>query len=290
MNSGLTSSAGLYMKTLGLGFANIKMNVPSSSNSSVTLSSMVFISVQPETAATKLALTPGVGWNGIASSCNAFVATAQNELGTVEPLPAGKILLNTSMSGTSSFYTDSSCTAGNQITSSLAFPAGSSFTAYYRGTLSSGSLNDNLNVQYNSTTSTPNIWLNGSLQETFYTPTSVLSVQYPGTSPTSGVLIPSPTYPNSQSYTLTVLNNGPIMATGLSGRAFSDPTYSYLGGAYPGTGGTCGASLSPGANCTVIINVTPTASSTSYSSFFTVDYAYDAYTASTGPYLSYYSN
>jgi hypothetical protein len=65
----------------------------------------------------------------------------------------------------------------------------------------------------------------------------------------------------SYSKSFTVSNTGSVdvknVAAGTA--AFSAPFY-YKGGSFPGTGGTCGGTLTSGSNCTVIVNFLPTAS------------------------------
>ncbi len=56
--------------------------------------------------------------------------------------------------------------------------------------------------------------------------------------------------------TITVVHSGPIAATSMSLGALSAP-YSFKGGTYPGTGGTCSDSLSSG-SCTMVIDFAPT--------------------------------
>ncbi|HMN68446.1 MAG TPA: hypothetical protein PKC28_07890, partial [Bdellovibrionales bacterium] len=48
---------------------------------------------------------------------------------------------------------------------------------------------------------------------------------------------------------LTVTNSGSLAATTVAGSGLAAP-FTFKGGAYPGTGGTCGGSLNAGANCT----------------------------------------
>ncbi len=59
-------------------------------------------------------------------------------------------------------------------------------------------------------------------------------------------------------HTFTISNTGGAEASTMSGGGLSAP-FSYKGGAYPGTGGTCGVNLSASSNCTVIVTFTPTA-------------------------------
>lgn len=61
--------------------------------------------------------------------------------------------------------------------------------------------------------------------------------------------------------TLTVTNGGGFTASGVGAGAMSAP-FTYKGGAFPGTGGTCSASLAPAANCTVVVTFAPSAGGT----------------------------
>ena len=60
----------------------------------------------------------------------------------------------------------------------------------------------------------------------------------------------------SSTKTITVVHSGPIAATSMSLATLSAP-YSFKGGTYPGTGGTCSDSLSSG-SCTMVIEFAPT--------------------------------
>ena len=71
--------------------------------------------------------------------------------------------------------------------------------------------------------------------------------------------------------TFTVLNQGAVSASSLSGAALSAP-FSFKGGTYPGTGGTCGTSLSRAASCTVVVTFQPTLNAASTA---TVSIAYN---------------
>jgi alpha-tubulin suppressor-like RCC1 family protein len=66
--------------------------------------------------------------------------------------------------------------------------------------------------------------------------------------------------------TFTITNVGGVAATAMAGAALSAP-YSYLGGAYPGTGGTCGATLGAAGTCTVLVKYSPTSAVVSNSTF-----------------------
>ncbi|MCB0367503.1 MAG: choice-of-anchor D domain-containing protein, partial [Bdellovibrionales bacterium] len=63
---------------------------------------------------------------------------------------------------------------------------------------------------------------------------------------------------SSNDYTFTVNNTGGVTAAGISGTGLAAP-FTFKGGSYPGTGGTCGASLAGGGSCTLVVNYSPTA-------------------------------
>lgn len=56
---------------------------------------------------------------------------------------------------------------------------------------------------------------------------------------------------------LTLNNSGTVNATALSASTLSAP-FSYKGGSYPGTGGTCGTSLLASGSCTMVVRFSPT--------------------------------
>lgn len=60
----------------------------------------------------------------------------------------------------------------------------------------------------------------------------------------------------SSTQTITISHSGPVAATGISFSGLSAP-YQFKGGTYPGTGGTCGTTLSSG-SCTLVIDFSPT--------------------------------
>ncbi len=64
---------------------------------------------------------------------------------------------------------------------------------------------------------------------------------------------------NSAQKSFTVTNTtdrGIVSATGISASALSTP-YAFKGGAYPGTGGNCGATLASSATCTIVLTFDP---------------------------------
>ncbi|HVU51293.1 MAG TPA: choice-of-anchor D domain-containing protein, partial [Polyangia bacterium] len=64
---------------------------------------------------------------------------------------------------------------------------------------------------------------------------------------------------STHGHTFTVTNGGGVDATSLAGSFIGAP-FSYAGLIYPGTNGTCGASLAAGATCTVVVSFAPTVS------------------------------
>jgi len=58
----------------------------------------------------------------------------------------------------------------------------------------------------------------------------------------------------------TITNNGALTASFLGDSNISSAPFSYKGGSYPGTGGTCQSTLAPEASCTVVVDFSPMAS------------------------------
>lgn len=61
---------------------------------------------------------------------------------------------------------------------------------------------------------------------------------------------------SSNDFTFTVTNSGDVPATAVTGSGLAAP-FTFLGGTYPGTGGTCGTTIAVG-TCTIVVNYTPT--------------------------------
>ena len=105
-----------------------------------------------------------------------------------------------------------------------------------------------------------------------------LTIEGTGVNPANLTISDGPSYsfgtlPNSasQDKTFTVTNSGDVMASTIVGSGLAAP-FSFKGGNYPGTGGTCGASLNAAASCTIVVNFNPTATG-SYSD--TIELAYN---------------
>ncbi|MCB9025374.1 MAG: choice-of-anchor D domain-containing protein [Bdellovibrionaceae bacterium] len=71
-------------------------------------------------------------------------------------------------------------------------------------------------------------------------------------------------------FTLTIDNTGGFAASGITGSGLASP-FAFKGGSYPGFGGTCGAGLSAGGNCTIIVTYSPLATG-AHSDTIVIDY------------------
>lgn len=89
------------------------------------------------------------------------------------------------------------------------------------------------------------------------------AIQGTGVTPALLTISDGPTYdfgtriigtPVNKAFTVT--NSGQSPATGMSATGLASP-YGFMGGAYPGTGGTCGTTLAAGASCTIVVQMTP---------------------------------
>ena len=57
--------------------------------------------------------------------------------------------------------------------------------------------------------------------------------------------------------TFTITNIGDNAATKMTGTFYLSSSFAYLGGTYPGMGGTCTNTLPPKKSCTVVVSFTP---------------------------------
>ena len=112
-----------------------------------------------------------------------------------------------------------------------------------------GVANDTINIGYNNGASVTS---------------STRAVTGTGANPATLSISDGPTYnygthavTTSTDYTFTVTYGGGVPATSVGGSGLSAP-FSFKGGSYPGTGGTCGTTIS--ANCTIVVTYAPTAS------------------------------
>lgn len=111
------------------------------------------------------------------------------------------------------------------------------------------------------------------------TPSSAtVDVQGTGVAPALLMVSDGPTYDfgavvatANRDRTFTVSNTGSLVATSIAGSGLAAP-FSFKGGTYPGTGGTCGGSLNAGASCTVILTFNPSATGSFAGS---VDFVYN---------------
>ncbi len=61
---------------------------------------------------------------------------------------------------------------------------------------------------------------------------------------------------SNTTHTFSVTNTGTSLVTLLGGHPLPPP-FSYVGGTFPGTGGTCGSALNPSESCTVVVQFSP---------------------------------
>ncbi|MCA9325933.1 choice-of-anchor D domain-containing protein, partial [Candidatus Saccharibacteria bacterium] len=128
--------------------------------------------------------------------------------------------------------------------------------------VTTGATSDTFQINYNDGTGPQNV-----------------SVGVQGTAATVALLTISdgPTYDyglkavgSTNDHTFTVENTGGVDATTLSGSGLAAP-FNFKGGSYPGTGGTCGVTLAPSTNCTVIVTYAPTVAGT-HNDTLTINY------------------
>ncbi len=62
---------------------------------------------------------------------------------------------------------------------------------------------------------------------------------------------------STTSHTFTVTNSGGVSATSMNGSGLAAP-YTFTGGVFPGTGGTCSSTLAAGTTCTLVVEFAPT--------------------------------
>ena len=63
---------------------------------------------------------------------------------------------------------------------------------------------------------------------------------------------------SSNDRTFIIINNGAAIATSISDLGSLTPPFDYKDGNYPGTGGSCGATILPGDNCQIVLTFAPT--------------------------------
>jgi hypothetical protein len=150
---------------------------------------------------------------------------------------------------------------GGTCLASLAAAATCDIVVVYSPT-ATGLHNDTVNVRYN----------NGSGLVS-----ALRDITGTGVDPAVLVISNGPTYDfgnrsvgSTNDGTLTITNNGGYEATALSGSGLAAP-YSFKAGTYPGTGGTCGATLAASASCTIVVNYQPTTLATHNDSIL-IDY------------------
>jgi len=72
-------------------------------------------------------------------------------------------------------------------------------------------------------------------------------------------------------HTFTISNTGGATASGVAGSGLASP-YRFEGGSFPGTTGDCTATLTAGANCTIVVEYAPVAVSATDNDIILIDY------------------
>ncbi|HMN68444.1 MAG TPA: choice-of-anchor D domain-containing protein, partial [Bdellovibrionales bacterium] len=126
-----------------------------------------------------------------------------------------------------------------------------------------GTFNDDIEINYNDGLNAQMI--NRAVQGTAVTPAALTISNGPAYD--YGTLIVTGT----ADAVLTVTNTGDFNASFVVGSGLAAP-FSFKGGTFPGTGGTCASSLVPAANCTVVVTYAPTAAG-SYTNTLRIDYS-----------------
>jgi hypothetical protein len=98
------------------------------------------------------------------------------------------------------------------------------------------------------------------------TPYALLALSH-GTTFNFGLVPLSP----STTATMNLVNSGLQQATGINAPTLVAPI-TFVGGSFPGTGGTCGATLAAGATCSINIDILPPVASTSYTQPMIINY------------------
>ncbi len=140
-------------------------------------------------------------------------------------------------------------TAGT-CTTSLSAGASCDIDIEFRPT-ATGFANDIIDFSYNNGTSLANV--TGGVQGTGLAPAVLLISEGPGsydytTVPTGSI----------NTHTFTISNTGGSPATSIAGAGLAFP-YSFEGGSYPGTTGTCTVTIAAGATCDIVVNYAPSA-------------------------------
>ncbi len=162
----------------------------------------------------------------------------------------------------------------NAYTHTLNFPPG--FSAY-QSNYDCENMPGNaiLSVAQAAGTSSQSLWLKATNQGTYTLNTNVLSAPAFNTvrtiiasNPLMPMLVATPTSHDfgpvtvgtSADFPFTIQNTGTAPANDIYGMTPPTP-FSFKGGSYPGTTGTCGGTLNVGQDCTVVLEFTPTVDS-----------------------------
>jgi uncharacterized delta-60 repeat protein len=178
-----------------------------------------------------------------AGLCYAYTVTTQDS-GASAVNALSTISVTLSGGGAGAFYSDASCTSS---TTNVSVVAGTpSATVYFKDSTAqaltlSVSPSGGLTLSTLAVTVLSQASLSFSVGSTY-----TYSSEYVNSSIT---------------HTFTLTNSGQVAATSVSTSGLSAP-FSFAGGSFPGTGGTCTTTLAPATSCTLEISFAPTAAVT----------------------------
>ncbi len=119
--------------------------------------------------------------------------------------------------------------------------------------VTTGSFSDTIDLSYDDGVSTQNV-LRNVVGESV---TAILSISDGPTYDYGGRVLATTT-----THSFTVTNSGGLLASSMMDAGGLAAPYTFKGGIYPGTGGTCGGTLAAGADCTIVVDFTPVAAGT----------------------------
>ncbi len=179
------------------------------------------------------------------NTCSLYTVQARDNGGLAANVPFN-VLVNLANSGSGSLYSSSACTTGiSQVT----IPVGSSSASFYFKSADTGT-NFMVASDASGTLGSAGFIVDVNAQVAVLTLSDSPSYSYGEVAPGASAI-----------KTFTVTNTGTASATAMA-ESTVEPLaapFDFVGGTYPGTGGTCGATLSISGTCTIKVVYAPTA-------------------------------
>jgi len=191
---------------------------------------------------TKLAITGPTSL--VMGTCSTAYSVVTQNASSVPTNVAVSVIANLTGAGAGTFYSDSVCTT---VVTSVTILAGTSSTNFY--------FRDNtVEVVALTATDAASVLTPGTLVVSITPPVAVLTISDGPTFDYGTVSTGA-----ASDHTFTVSNTGAATATAMAaGTPALVAPFSYTGGAYPGTGGTCTTTLAAAATCTIVVRFAPT--------------------------------